>query len=112
MARSNRNSPWCASCSGASPRPPQRRVPHRDDRMKQANQASEPTSSKEIRMHRLLARGRRGAAVAVTTAMLLGASVAAHAQKVKLATSAGDIVIELNKAKAPKTVDNFVQYVK
>jgi len=63
-------------------------------------------------MHRLLARGRRGAAVAVTTAMLLGASVAAHAQKVKLGTSAGDIVIELNKAKAPKTVDNFVQYVK
>jgi peptidyl-prolyl cis-trans isomerase A (cyclophilin A) len=42
----------------------------------------------------------------------LGASLAAHAQKVKLATSAGDIVIELNAAKAPKTVENFVQYVK
>ncbi len=42
----------------------------------------------------------------------LGASLAAHAQKVKLATSAGDIVLELNAAKAPKTVDNFVQYVK
>ena len=27
-------------------------------------------------------------------------------------TSAGDIVIELDAAKAPKTVDNFVQYVK
>lgn len=39
-------------------------------------------------------------------------SVAAYAQKVKLATSAGDIVIELNAAKAPKSVDNFVQYVK
>jgi len=63
-------------------------------------------------MHRFLARGQRVAAIAVTTALLLGASVAAHAQKVKLATSAGDIVIELDKAKAPKTVDNFVAYVK
>src|SRR5204862_4352636 len=36
----------------------------------------------------------------------------ALAQKVKLATSAGDIVIELDAAKAPKTVENFVQYVK
>jgi peptidyl-prolyl cis-trans isomerase A (cyclophilin A) len=54
----------------------------------------------------------RVAAFAVAGALGLGASVAAHAQKVKLATSAGDIVIELDKAKAPKTVDNFVQYVK
>lgn len=36
----------------------------------------------------------------------------AFAQKVKLATSAGDIVVELDAEKAPKTVDNFVQYVK
>jgi peptidyl-prolyl cis-trans isomerase A (cyclophilin A) len=42
---------------------------------------------------------------------LLGA-VPAHAQNVKLATSAGDIVIKLNAEKAPKTVANFVQYVK
>jgi len=63
-------------------------------------------------MYRFLARGQRVAAIAVTSALLLGASVAAHAQKVKLATSAGDIVIELDKAKAPKTVDNFVAYVK
>ena len=34
------------------------------------------------------------------------------AQKVKLATSEGDIVVELDAAKAPKTVDNFLQYVK
>jgi peptidyl-prolyl cis-trans isomerase A (cyclophilin A) len=33
-------------------------------------------------------------------------------QKVKLATSLGDIVIELDAAKAPKSADNFVQYVK
>ncbi|MBQ0934777.1 peptidylprolyl isomerase [Ideonella paludis] len=37
---------------------------------------------------------------------------AAWAQKVQLSTSAGDIVIQLDKEKAPKTVDNFVQYVK
>jgi peptidyl-prolyl cis-trans isomerase A (cyclophilin A) len=32
--------------------------------------------------------------------------------KVRLATSMGDIVLELYKDKTPKTVDNFVQYVK
>ena len=36
----------------------------------------------------------------------------ALAQKVRLATSLGDIVVELDKEKAPKTVDNFLQYVK
>jgi peptidyl-prolyl cis-trans isomerase A (cyclophilin A) len=34
------------------------------------------------------------------------------AQKVRLATSAGDIVVELEGEKAPKTVDNFLQYVR
>lgn len=32
--------------------------------------------------------------------------------RVKLATSAGDIIIELNADKAPKTVENFLAYVK
>ena len=36
----------------------------------------------------------------------------ALAQKVRLATSQGDIVVELDAAKAPKSVDNFLQYVK
>jgi peptidyl-prolyl cis-trans isomerase A (cyclophilin A) len=36
----------------------------------------------------------------------------ALAQKVRLATSQGDIVVELESAKAPKTVENFLQYVK
>jgi len=36
----------------------------------------------------------------------------ALAQKVRLATSLGDIVVELDAEKAPKTVDNFLQYVK
>jgi peptidyl-prolyl cis-trans isomerase A (cyclophilin A) len=60
-------------------------------------------------MNRTLARI---GAIALVSALGLGASLAAHAQKVKLATSAGDIMIQLDKAKAPKTVDNFVQYVK
>ena len=42
----------------------------------------------------------------------LGAVASAHAQKVKFSTTAGDIVVQLDAQKAPKTVANFVQYVK
>lgn len=42
---------------------------------------------------------------------LAGAQLAV-AQNVKIATSLGDITVQLDAAKAPKTVDNFVQYVK
>ncbi|HEX7439836.1 MAG TPA: peptidylprolyl isomerase [Caldimonas sp.] len=45
-------------------------------------------------------------------AVALGTSLCAQAQKIRLETTAGDIVIELDAAKAPKSVDNFVQYVK
>ncbi|AVO40127.1 peptidylprolyl isomerase [Simplicispira suum] len=37
---------------------------------------------------------------------------AEDAPKVKLATSMGDIVVQLNPEKAPKTVANFLQYVR
>jgi peptidyl-prolyl cis-trans isomerase A (cyclophilin A) len=50
--------------------------------------------------------------VVAAAVFALATSTAALAQKVKLATSAGDIVVELDRQKAPKTVDNFVQYVK
>ncbi|WP_418314816.1 peptidylprolyl isomerase [Piscinibacter sakaiensis] len=40
------------------------------------------------------------------------AAPAAFAQTVMLATSMGDIVIQLDASKAPKSVDNFLQYVK
>jgi peptidyl-prolyl cis-trans isomerase A (cyclophilin A) len=46
---------------------------------------------------------------------LIGSSFAAtasKAQKVKISTSMGNIVLELNADKAPKTVANFLQYVK
>jgi len=56
---------------------------------------------------------RRGALVLAASLVLAGA---VHAQqpgpRVKLATSAGDILVELDQAKAPQTVENFLQYVK
>lgn len=45
-------------------------------------------------------------------AVALGAHAAAQSQTVRLATSAGDIVVQLDADKAPKTVANFVEYVK
>ena len=51
----------------------------------------------------------RGCA-AITLGLAL--SSAALAQKIRLATSMGDIVVELDAAKAPKSADNFTQYVK
>jgi peptidyl-prolyl cis-trans isomerase A (cyclophilin A) len=48
----------------------------------------------------------------LTLGLSLALSVPAFAQKVRLATSAGDIVIELDAEKAPKTVANFLQYVR
>jgi peptidyl-prolyl cis-trans isomerase A (cyclophilin A) len=42
----------------------------------------------------------------------LTATSSAWAQKVRMATSAGDIVIELDAAKAPGTVANFLGYVR
>ena len=50
--------------------------------------------------------------LAATLAAALTLTAPAWAQKVKLATSMGDIVIELAPEKSPKTVANFVQYVK
>lgn len=60
---------------------------------------------------------RRLALLASALSATFFISVSANAQsaaapKVKLATSMGDIVLELNPDKAPKTVENFLQYVK
>lgn len=54
----------------------------------------------------------RAAHALAAFALCLGMSAPALAQRVKLVTSMGDIVIELDAAKAPKSVDNFLQYVK
>ena len=61
-------------------------------------------------MHTL---SRRTALILVSTLSLAGAAWAQQgAPRVKLATSAGDIVVELAPDKAPKTVENFLQYVR
>ena len=54
----------------------------------------------------------RRAALLVAASLTFASAVAAQtAPRVKLATSAGDIVVELAPDKAPKTVANFLQYV-
>lgn len=52
------------------------------------------------------------ALVAGATLLPLAASAQGTAPRVKLSTSMGDIVIELYPDKAPKTVENFLQYVR
>jgi len=49
---------------------------------------------------------------AAVLALGLVLSTPSWAQRVKLATSMGDVVVELDAAKAPKTVANFLQYVR
>jgi len=58
----------------------------------------------------------RRAATALLAALTLSAGLAMAAEpiapKVKFATSEGDFVVEVYPDKAPKTVENFLQYVK
>lgn len=63
---------------------------------------------------RLFIRLITTAGVVVFTGMvgMSGSASAADNQRVVLKTSAGDIILELYPEKAPKTVDNFLQYVK
>ena len=55
---------------------------------------------------------RRLAAATVLLGCLAGSAWAADAPRVKLDTTAGDIVIEVYPDKAPKTAANFLQYVR
>jgi peptidyl-prolyl cis-trans isomerase A (cyclophilin A) len=57
-------------------------------------------------------QARRALKFAAGVAVAASVALPAFAQKVRLATSMGDIVIELDAKKAPKTVENFLQYVK
>jgi peptidyl-prolyl cis-trans isomerase A (cyclophilin A) len=54
---------------------------------------------------------RRAAAVLVLTCAV-GTAWSADAPRVKFNTSAGDIVVEVYPDKAPKTAENFLQYVR
>jgi peptidyl-prolyl cis-trans isomerase A (cyclophilin A) len=51
-------------------------------------------------------------AAMLAAALAFAASAPALAQKVRFVTSAGDIVVEVDAAKSPKTVANFLEYVK
>jgi peptidyl-prolyl cis-trans isomerase A (cyclophilin A) len=66
-----------------------------------------------LTIHALSRFSRRNAFI---LAAAIGFAATGYAQqaapRVKLATSAGDIVVELDAAKAPKSVENFLQYVK
>ena len=50
-------------------------------------------------------------AMSLVATVSIAFAAPALAQKVKLETSAGNIVVELDAAKAPNTVDNFLKYV-
>jgi peptidyl-prolyl cis-trans isomerase A (cyclophilin A) len=52
------------------------------------------------------------AAAAAGLAFVAGPTLAQTAPKVKFVTSEGDFVVEVYPDKAPKTVENFLQYVK
>lgn len=54
---------------------------------------------------------RRWVAAALAAAALL-CSASAWAQKVRIATSMGDVVVELDAERAPKSTENFLQYVR
>ena len=62
------------------------------------------------------ARRRLGSLVAASllclTLLPAMAQAQANAPKVRLSTSMGDVVLELYPDKAPKTVENFLQYVR
>ena len=55
---------------------------------------------------------RRAAMASVAIALLPASALADAAPQVKFETSLGDFVVEVYPDKAPKTVDNFLQYVK
>ena len=52
------------------------------------------------------------ASIALLAILSVAPAQAQNAPKVKLTTSMGDIVVQLDPAKAPKTVANFLAYVK
>lgn len=61
----------------------------------------------------MIAHTRRALACALLTALSLPAwSQSQTAPRVKFSTSQGDIVVELYPDKAPKTVENFLKYVR
>lgn len=67
-----------------------------------------------MNLSRFSARRRTAFALigALLTALSMSQVMAQDTPKVKFSTTAGDFVVELYPDKAPKTVENFLQYVK
>jgi peptidyl-prolyl cis-trans isomerase A (cyclophilin A) len=63
-------------------------------------------------MSRNFSATRRNLTVAALTLAVSVPAFSADAPRVKFATTAGDFVIEVYPDKAPKTVENFLQYVR
>jgi cyclophilin family peptidyl-prolyl cis-trans isomerase len=55
---------------------------------------------------------RRATLAGLAIALIAGTASAEGTQQVKFQTSLGDFVVEVYADKAPKTVENFLQYVK
>ena len=55
---------------------------------------------------------RRSLTLVAAALVVTASAFAADAPRVKFATTAGDFVVEVYPDKAPKTVENFLQYVK
>jgi peptidyl-prolyl cis-trans isomerase A (cyclophilin A) len=60
----------------------------------------------------VLKSGAQAAIVLAATTACAQSTTNAIAPQVKLATSMGEVIVELYPDKAPKTVENFLQYVK
>ena len=55
---------------------------------------------------------RRAAGLAIALACVAGGALAQKAPQVRFNTTAGEILVEVYPDKAPKTVENFLQYVR
>jgi peptidyl-prolyl cis-trans isomerase A (cyclophilin A) len=62
--------------------------------------------------HRKCSTGRRMWLALAALSLVASQVCAQNAPKVKFATSVGDFVVEVYPDKAPKTVENFLQYVR
>jgi peptidyl-prolyl cis-trans isomerase A (cyclophilin A) len=60
----------------------------------------------------VLMTGTQAAIILAATTACAQSTSNATAPQVKLSTSVGDVIVELYPDKAPKTVENFLQYVK
>jgi peptidyl-prolyl cis-trans isomerase A (cyclophilin A) len=79
---------------------------------KDDNPVSSEDEGLRLQAQQRLTEARRSVTPAAATPSSLAAVAPAAGTRVRLATSAGDIVIALDPAKAPRTVDNFLGYVR